>query len=70
MFCVIFHLDEEGEVLEEKKEFVRVFLMMHQWFIADDELAHKFIDLYPSYKSTETALYLLISCFVLYIFFM
>ena len=31
----------------EHKELPRVLWLMHQWFVQSDELAEKFLDLYP-----------------------
>ena len=46
LVCVT--LDSEGELLEEKKEFPKVLFLMHRWFIPSEELAQKFLDLYPT----------------------
>ena len=37
----------EGELIDGNFEFLRVFFLMHQWFISNELLASQYMDLYP-----------------------
>ncbi|XP_076463692.1 ras guanyl-releasing protein 3-like isoform X1 [Babylonia areolata] len=39
---------------KEQEEFVKVFFLMHQWFMTSEELAQAFIDLYQGCEETVT----------------
>ena len=43
--CVCVFAVETG--VGDQEEFVKVFFLMHQWFMTSEELAQAFIDLYP-----------------------
>lgn len=43
MICVLIAETGPGD----QEEFVKVFFLMHQWFMTSEELAQAFIDLYP-----------------------
>ena len=50
--CVCVFAVETG--VGDQEEFVKVFFLMHQWFMTSEELAQAFIDLYPWLPMTPT----------------
>ena len=46
---------DEGKIVEDS-EYPNVMFLMHKWFLASEELAEAFVDLYPFLDHTETFL--------------